>query len=250
MSARALILTYHGIEPGPAPLFLEPALFREHLDVLGDSGATPVSLDRLRDEDLPERAVALTFDDGFLSVADEAAPLLVERGLTATVFCVAGHAGGLNDWPTQPRRVRRRPLAGGRQLAELAAAGLEVGSHGTEHVSLARVSEATARREVVDSRRTLEDAVGVPVRWFAYPYGAVPNEGARRLVEETYVGACGAGTRAARPGADRFALPRVDAHYLRDPRVFRRALEGFDAYLWLRRAGARVRARVLAGDAR
>jgi peptidoglycan/xylan/chitin deacetylase (PgdA/CDA1 family) len=245
MSPRALILTYHGIEHGPPPLFLRPALFRDHLDALLESGATPVSLDRLRDGNVPDRGVALTFDDGFLSVADEAAPLLAERGLPATIFCVAGHAGGLNDWPTQPRSVPRRRLADARTLAELAGAGFEIGSHGTQHAPLTGASEPVLRREVVDSRRSLEEAVGVPVGWFAYPYGVVGAPAARDLVEQTYDGACAGGTRAVRPGANPFALPRVDAHYLRSPRVLRRVLEGVDSYLWLRRSGARARRRLM-----
>ena len=124
---RALILAYHAVEAGPRPLFVEPPPFRAHLDLLAESDVEVVSLERivrgLRDGDLPDRCAAITFDDGFVSVADTAAPLLAERGMPATVFCVAGWLGRTNDWPSQPDGVPRRDLADANALAELAAAG-------------------------------------------------------------------------------------------------------------------------------
>ena len=81
----AVILTYHAIEDGPRPLCIEPALFGEHAAVIADSGAKTLTVLELgmalRDGALPERAVAITFDDGCESVVTNAAPLLAERGL-------------------------------------------------------------------------------------------------------------------------------------------------------------------------
>jgi peptidoglycan/xylan/chitin deacetylase (PgdA/CDA1 family) len=245
MSDRALILVYHAIEPGPPPLCIPPTLFQEHLDCLVESGTPVVALPELVD-DLQAggalgSAVAITFDDGFQSVVDQAAPLLAARQLPATVFCVAGHLGARNDWPTQPPRVPPRPLAGASSLASLAARGFELGSHGMHHAPLAHATAGVVEREVAGSRAVLEAAAGVPVRWFAYPYGVTPPPAARALVARTYEGACSNALRPVRAGADRFSLPRVDAHYLRRPAVFRAALRGGDSYLHLRRAGARLR---------
>ena len=117
MSARALVLTYHAIEPGPGPLCMEPSLFSAQLDLISEARVRLLTLDRLAEElgagGPGEPSVALTFDDGFASVAEEAAPMLAERGIPATVFCVAGHLGGLNDWPTEPAslRVSDSPIA-------------------------------------------------------------------------------------------------------------------------------------------
>jgi hypothetical protein len=105
---------------------------------------------------------------------------------------------------------------------------------------LTRVDEAALRREILDSREMLEQAVGAPVGWFAYPYGVAPRA-ARALVERTYPGACAGGNRAVGAGASRFMLPRVDAHYLRRPALLGRVLEGGDLYLLMRRLGARLR---------
>jgi peptidoglycan/xylan/chitin deacetylase (PgdA/CDA1 family) len=245
MSGRALILTYHAIERGPAPLFIEPALFRAHLDSLVDSSTRVVTLDRLAADlsagKLTERCVAITFDDGFRSVAEHAVPLLVERRMPATIFSVAGHLGGRNDWPTDPLGTPQRPLADAPALADLVRHGFDIGSHGMAHVPLIGATDTLLRRELVDSKLILERAIGAPVRWFAYPYGALPDAHVRSLLEESYVGACAGDLQRVSSGADVLALPRVDAHYLRDPRLFRRTIDGLDAYLQLRRAGHRAR---------
>jgi peptidoglycan/xylan/chitin deacetylase (PgdA/CDA1 family) len=244
--SRAVVLAYHGVERGPRPLWIDPGRFREHLDAIAESGARLVSLARvvsgLRDGDLPDRCVAITFDDGLLSVIQNAVPLLVERGLPATVFCVAGWLGRTNGWPTQPAGVPRRPLADARALADAAAAGIEIGSHGTDHVPLtAATGEEVLRREIVESRATLEDAVGVPVPHFAYAYDAESAPRARDLVAGTYDGACAGANTPVSKGSDPAAIPRVDSHYLRRPALLRRALAGHGGHLALRRAGGRVR---------
>lgn len=253
MTQRCLVLVYHGIGSGPPPLFVEHELFRAHVRCLLEAGATALTVGelarRLRNgEALPERAVAITFDDAFSSVVETAAPVLREHGLGATVFAVAGHLGGVNDWPSQPPGVPRRPLARAEELAELASAGFEIGAHGMEHAPLTSAGAALAQRELVDARHMLEDAVGTPVTSFAYPYGASPAPVARALVESTYHCASSVAFELAGPGADLYALPRVDAHYLRRPALLRRALVGtLGPYLRVRKAGARAR-RVLVLD--
>lgn len=246
MSARGLILTYHAVESGPPPLFVEPAVFEAHLQVLSDAGAVVLTLSslarRLRDGSLPDRAVALTFDDAFASVVSEALPRLRRRGWPATVYCVAGHLGGTNDWPTQPAAVPRRRLASADELAELAAAGFEIGAHTLTHPPLSQLSGDALHKEVVDCQHRLEAIVGQPVRTFACPYGDCPQGAARQLLERTYDAVCITALDTVGPAADPYALPRVDAHYLRRPRLLGHVVRGRGfGYLAVRRAGARAR---------
>ena len=84
----------------------------------------------------------------------------------------------------------------------------------------------------------------LPLPTLPQTYGAAPSDTAGGLVRRTYAGACTAENRAVDWSADRFALPRVDAHYLHRPGLLRRALEGGDLYLRLRRIGGRARRRV------
>jgi peptidoglycan/xylan/chitin deacetylase (PgdA/CDA1 family) len=248
-SMGVLVLMYHGVEQTPGPLFVEPSMFAAHVDAVVASRLPVLTMseisDLLRQRRLPDRAVALTFDDGFVSVIENAAPLLIHRGLRATVFCVAGRLGGTNQWPTGYPGTPNINLAPASDLSRLAAAGFEIGAHGMDHEPFDTDDAVVIRREVRDARVALEQRIGVPVHSLAYPYGALPTPEARAAVCETYSVACTTRIGRVHAGSDLHALPRVDAHYLRSSPLFRAALEGrANAYLALRRVAASARRRI------
>ena len=92
---RLMILCYHGVsladehEWNPT-LYISPRTLTRRLDALGRLGCTVLSLseavDRLYAESLPQRAVVLTFDDGYYDFKAKALPLLEERRYPATVY--------------------------------------------------------------------------------------------------------------------------------------------------------------------
>ena len=252
MRRAALVLTYHAIARGPAPLFVDPALLAAHLDCIVESGATVVTVTELaaalRGGTLPDRALALTFDDGFANVAVAAAPLLAERGLRATVFCVAEHIGGVSNWTSQPRSAPQLPLADAAALSALAAAGWEIGSHGLTHERLSRLTPDRRQHELEASRLKLEELIGVSIRSFAYPYGSVPAGAEAELRAAGYDSACTTRIATVARSASPFAIPRVDAHYVRRELVLKAILDGrAPGYLAARRFAARVR-RVAVSD--
>jgi peptidoglycan/xylan/chitin deacetylase (PgdA/CDA1 family) len=239
-----LALYYHQLSEDPSPLSVSPDLFSRHLEVFAECGATVLTARELvearRERALPERAVSITFDDGFAAAVAEAQRRLRSAGMRATFFCVAGHLGGRSDWPSRLRGAPVQPLAGRDELRMLAREGHEIGSHGWSHAPLD--AEADFERELVASRDELAAVLDLEVRTFAYPYGAMPSVAAGALVARTYDGAFT--TAAARVGPDSplWLLPRVDAHYLRDPHRLRRAVEGSaNGYLGVRRLGSRTR---------
>lgn len=241
----ALIVTYHAIEAGTSPLCMEPSLFRRHLDCLAELGATSVTVSELvaslQSGTLPPLAVAITFDDGCASAVRVAAPLLAERGQKATFFCVAGHVGGVNDWPTQTPDIPRIELAAADELSNLAALGFEIGAHGMDHTPLRGLSVADLDRQIREPRAKLEGAISTDVRCLAYPYGVMPDAAAAQLVAEVYAAACATTLERVTASTDPFALPRIDAHYLRRGSVFRRVVGGgLDSYVRVRRFGRRV----------
>jgi len=86
------ILFYHrvaNLSPDPHALCVAPDLFRTHMCHLRDH-YKPFALDNLlaamAKGELPEGAVAVTLDDGFLDALDNAAPILAELGIPATFF--------------------------------------------------------------------------------------------------------------------------------------------------------------------
>lgn len=90
--ARALILLYHSIMPSlsdPWSLCVSPERFEGHLQAICEWG-TPLQLDELIDRltsgTLPSNAVAVTFDDGYASILNQARPLLEQYQVPATMF--------------------------------------------------------------------------------------------------------------------------------------------------------------------
>ena len=247
---NALVLTYHAVEEGPAPLCLDAATFEQHLDAIAETEATTLTVAELatglRRRSLPDRSVALTFDDAFATAVEVAAPMLLERGMRATFFCVAGHIGGLNDWPTQGSHAPRLPLADADALFTAAASGFEIGSHGMTHAPLDALTDELAEYEVVGSKEALETALDAHVSSFAYPYGAERRVDGGTLVSAYYTAACTTRLGPVARSSSPLALPRVDAHYLRQPALMRRALCGsLGPYLSVRRFGARARRMVV-----
>jgi peptidoglycan/xylan/chitin deacetylase (PgdA/CDA1 family) len=151
--------------------------FRRHLDVLDEWGATVLPLDgavsALESGTLPDRAVALTFDDGYASVVETAWPILRARGMPATLFAVTGHLieGQRFAWDRDQPHDDRYRLSSADELVAAARDGLDIGSHTVTHPWLPRLDHDEVKRELVDSRHALEDLLGRPISSLAYPTG-------------------------------------------------------------------------------
>lgn len=163
--------------------------FRRHLDELDSWGATVLPLEAavaaLEAGTLPDRAVALTFDDGYASVVETAWPILRERGLPTTLFVVSGYLSGelRFAWDRHEPEHDRLRLARPDELLDAAAEGLDIGSHTVTHPWLPRLDHDSLERELVDSRATLEGLLGRPVTSLAYPTGGW-NAGVRLAAAE------------------------------------------------------------------
>jgi peptidoglycan/xylan/chitin deacetylase (PgdA/CDA1 family) len=219
MNIKPLVLCYHAVsESWNHSLAIAPSALEEHLRSLLGRGYQPVTAsDAIAGSG---RLLHVTFDDAYRNV-DEAVPILERLGVPATVFACTAYAtdGRPLDVPelaaTAAEQPERLATMSWDQLRALADRGVEIGSHTVTHPHLPRLSDEELDRELVQSRIQLEDELGRPCRFLAYPYGDDD--------ERTYRAAERAGYEAAfslrgRPREqDRYAIPRVDI-YRRDTR--------------------------------
>ena len=247
-----LIVNYHAIGPERSPISCRMDDLRSDIRGLRDAGFEFITLDACADwlehpEPITSRAVAITFDDGYASVASQAVPFLTAERVPCAVFVIAGRLGGDNRWAGQWKSVPILPLVDRAALAEMGAAGVCIGAHTFTHPVLPSLDDLTARREIVDAAAPLEDVVGRPVRHFAYPYG-LRNTRDVALARERYRLALTTTPALVGPTASPTEVPRVDCHDLRIAlRLGLSARRTLGPYLTVRAALRRYRRRV-AGD--
>lgn len=157
----------------------------------------------------PARSVVLTFDDGFLDNHAEALPLLRRARARATVFMVVDAIGGTAWWPSD-RALARRKLMSAGHLADLQAAGIEIGAHTLTHPALTSLDPKQRDEEIAGARARLAERLGSPVRTFAYPFGDC-SPAVRDAVERAgFDAACCSRAGFADPAAPLHELPRVE----------------------------------------
>lgn len=212
------ILMYHVIdEPGNAAearFCRTPAAFRRDMEQIHGAGYQVLPLAAVLDgvagrTVLPERAVAITFDDGVACSYENALPILQEYSYPATVFAITGLLGRYNAWSEEFGFPRRRMLTNS-EVRALVDGGVDVGSHTVNHPWLGKSDAVVVKREVHDSKAVLEDILGREVRHFAYPFGSWSKVARDAVVEAGYTGACSTMPGSNKQGADSFLLRRTE----------------------------------------
>jgi peptidoglycan/xylan/chitin deacetylase (PgdA/CDA1 family) len=121
----------------------------------------------------PRRTVAITFDDCYYDNLD-AARTLAEFQLPACFFIPTQFVGTAHVFAWD-RGLPRLANLSWNDVREMAGLGHDIGSHTVSHADLGTLGADETRRELVESKKTLEDQIGRPVRWFAYPFGGRQN---------------------------------------------------------------------------
>lgn len=204
-----MILMYHGVadtDEDPNQLCVSPGRFAEQMSWLARRGLRGVGIAALVDAMRAGRQrglVGLTFDDGYTNVLETALPVLRRHGFGATAYIISGRLGGTNEWDQGPAWQ----LMTGDQVRELAAAGIEIGSHAATHMRLAGASPDRLTAEITDSRTSLSALLGTEIRGFAYPYGSMDAAARRAVRDAGYEYACA--VEASVPELGLMALPRI-----------------------------------------
>jgi peptidoglycan/xylan/chitin deacetylase (PgdA/CDA1 family) len=206
------ILMYHAVctpPDNPNRIFTSPELFEAQMRYLKRRNLRGVSIRELRRAEgigNTNGLVGLTFDDGYEDFLQSAVPVLERFGFSATVFVVAGMLGGENNWEFRGDPRPQMKLLGVEGLREVAARGMEVGSHSMTHPKLPALEPERLEEEVSGSRRLLGEVLGEAVDGFSYPYGFIDKASVQAVRKAHYTYACAVVVRVERNAYD---LPRV-----------------------------------------
>lgn len=213
------ILTYHRVTEDPRdPFAVGPRDFALQMEQVAASGAAASLEDALEgvhsDKDGRPR-ISLTFDDGTRDFLTDALPVLSRLRLPATLYVI-------------PASVGEPGFLGWEEIRTVIRAGIRIGSHGLDHRSLGRIPLQEVWTQVKESRRMLEERLGVQVLSLAYPYGTVRDfsEDVKENVRRAgYSSACTSINGVNRKSMDMLELRRTKIEQADGP-IFRRILLG------------------------
>jgi peptidoglycan/xylan/chitin deacetylase (PgdA/CDA1 family) len=137
--------------------------FKEHIKMLADSGYQTVLPDQLMaylttGAPLPEKPVMLTFDDTSLGQFTVAAPELEKYGFKGVFFIMTVSLG-------RPNYMSKA------QVKELSDRGHVIGSHTWDHQNVKKYEAKDWVTQVEKPSKQLQEITGMPVQYFAYPFG-------------------------------------------------------------------------------
>ena len=200
------ILAYHQIavttcKEDPLRLAIPPQRFEAQMKYLFNRGFITMTLDeRISIVNGINRAcgrrIVITFDDGYLDNYTNAFPILKKYGFSATIFLVSSFIGKMNSW----RIDSQTRLMDWSHVREMARYGICFQAHTATHLDLTTLADEVVSEELVESRKKIEDVIGIPVKHLAYPYGRY-NQGVMRLTNDAgYVAASDIKRRSCFPG--------------------------------------------------
>ncbi|WP_370980326.1 polysaccharide deacetylase family protein [Agaribacterium sp. ZY112] len=188
-SQALVVLQYHHVsDTGPVSTRVSPERFRMHMQQIEKLGYRVVSIDVLADAlrknvGLPDKAVVITFDDGYHSIYEQAYPELKKRKWPFTVF--------INP---EPHDVGRKTHMSWAQLKEMSANGASIANHSWSHAHVLRrdTKDIDAslyfKEEIERTEKRIEQQLGYSLKLFAYPYGEYDSAIQKQLIKHGYLG--------------------------------------------------------------
>lgn len=172
------ILLYHNLmdnyDPQLSSVHISPTEFKEHMNVLKKAGYSTITFQNyynyvVNNEDLPEKPIIITFDDGYSSNYEHAYPILKNLNMKATIFVVTGRMGA-DEGIVYPH-------FNWEQAREMQESGIiDIQSHSDLHPNMTEIDKGLAQLELRLSKYLIEKELQKTCNVFAYPYGLYNDE--------------------------------------------------------------------------
>jgi peptidoglycan/xylan/chitin deacetylase (PgdA/CDA1 family) len=235
------ILMYHSISDDPEE-WVHPyyristplSVFAEHMRYLHENHYTVIGLKNIYDilniqNNLPNKNVVITFDDGYRDFYTNAYPILQKHNFTATVFLPTSFIGN------EDTKLRGKEHLNWDEVKVLSKAGITFGSHSVTHPQLSALKIEDVDCEIKLSKEIIEDKLGERIDTFSYPF-KFPEENwkfKKILIDllQKYGYICGVSTRIGTTSNkdNRYFMKRIPINSGDDISFFQTKLErGYD----------------------
>jgi peptidoglycan/xylan/chitin deacetylase (PgdA/CDA1 family) len=197
-SVSVPVLLYHTVDDVPGEV--TPRAFRAHVAAIHGEGWRSITMTALADAfargEVPQRTVAINVDDGLRDVVRTIVPTLALFGFTCTAYVVPGRVGNGRHMSWS-------------ELAEIQAAGSEVGNHTMEHPRLAELPTDQVDWQIREADRLLRSELPAPPETMAFPHGSADARSVHVVRELGYRMARMTTLGCATPGGDPLQVPIV-----------------------------------------
>lgn len=205
----APIIMYHSVSPKQNPaisgLIVSPETFQRQMRFLKECKYNILPLDELaallkEKKRLPPRTIAITFDDGYKDNYTYAFPILRKYNIPVTMFIIINEVG-------RPKGDR----VSWDDIRQMRSSGLiTFGSHAMGPQPLINIkSDQELRLQIFDSKKALEDKLGIECSLFSYPEGMFNAKIRQLVVDAGYKAALGTRLGKDYPDNDIFAIRRL-----------------------------------------
>lgn len=164
-----IVLFYHSVKTN------DISGFRKQMNYLATNNYKIVKASEIKTAHAngKKAIAAITFDDGFISVIENALPVLKEYGFTATIFVPVGNLARIPRWNIpEDASNEYEVVMDEKQITEMDKRGFEILSHTVTHPALTEVDVEKLEAELSYSKYILETIIGHEVSGISYPHGA------------------------------------------------------------------------------
>ena len=197
------VMMYHNVQDSQEfrPNSVSPQNFDWQMAYLRDHGYHVISFEELvrhinYGDPIPPKAVVITFDDGYADNYTNAYEILKKYGYPAIIFLPSDLVGldGHLSW---------------EQVHEMTQHNITFGSHTLSHAYLPDLTESQQGKEIFESKKVIEQRLGGPVNYFAYPIGGFSSQIKQMVKNAGYVAAAATNRGYDRLNKDVYEINRI-----------------------------------------
>jgi peptidoglycan/xylan/chitin deacetylase (PgdA/CDA1 family) len=155
------------------------------LNDLEGKGFTFPAVDSLQTKEAGERELFITFDDAYRHLLGSLPLLMHKHKFTPIIFVPTGYIGKTNRWDYS-HFVKPEKHLSPSEIRELVTLGITFGSHTVSHCDLTSCTTDRLKRELIESKATLEDLLGTRITSISYPFGRITDEICQAAKESGY----------------------------------------------------------------